>query len=127
MPTGEAVDFAWYRYTCDDGTFRAMKVDKTWGADADSGFTAFNAADAAVTRGGSFRPRQIVLQDAVSTRTTTRVVGAADAAAWTTPGFTQTVGVRGAGGALTMTKIANVGERIRRPRAIVSKPEPITT
>jgi hypothetical protein len=68
-----------------------------------------------------------VLQDAVSTRTTSRVVGAPDAAAWTTPGFTQATGVRGAGGALTLTKIANVGERIRRPRAIVSKPEPITT
>lgn len=126
MPTGEALDFKWYRYTADDGTFWAVKCDKTWGDDADSGLSAYNAADPAVPRGGGFRPRTITLQDAVSSRMTQRVVGTDSATAWTTSGFTQTVPVRGAGGALTLTKIANNGERIRRPRTIVSKPEPIT-
>jgi len=127
MPTGEAVDFKWYRYTCDDGTFRAVKCDKTWGDDADSGLGAFNAADSAQSPGSGFQPRSVTLQDPVSSRVTRRIAGTLTAAAWTTPGFTQTVGVRGAAGALTLTKIANNGEKMRRPRAIVSKPEPITT
>lgn len=126
MPTGEAVDFQWYRYTDDNGNFWAVKVDKTWGDDADSGLDPFNAADPAITRGRGFQPRGIILQDLVSTRTTFRVVGATDATAWTTPGFTQTVPVRGASGTLTLTKIQNVGEKIRRPRAIANKAEPIT-
>lgn len=126
MPVGNAVDFKWYRYTCDDGTFRAVKVDKTWGDDADSGLAAFNAADAAVTPNPSFRPRAVRMQDPVSTRISSLIVGSATAAAWTTAGFQQTRAVRGAGGTVTMTKIGNVGEKIRRPQAINSKPEPDT-
>lgn len=128
MPgAANATDFKWYRYTADDGSFWAVKVDKTWGDDADSGLGAFNAADPAISRGGGFQPRTITLQDAVSTRTTQRVVGTTTATAWTTSGFTQTVPVRGQDGTVTLTKIANNGEKIRRPRAIVSKPEPITS
>jgi hypothetical protein len=122
----EAVDFKWYRYEADDGTFYALKVDKTWGDDADSGFAAFNAADAAVTPGPGFRPRSVTLQDLVSGRTTRRYVGAPDATAWTTSGFTQAVPVRGGAGTVTLTKIGNNGERIRRPRTIINKPEPIS-
>lgn len=122
----EAVDFKWYRYEADDGTFFAVKVDKTWGDDADAGFAAYNAADPAISPGRGFKPRTITLQDPVSTRTTTRVVGAPDAAAWTTSGFTQAVPVRGGAGTVTLTKIANNGEKIRRARAILSKPEPIS-
>lgn len=122
----EAVDFKWYRYEADDGTFWAIKVDKTWGDDADAGFAAYNAADPAVSPHPGFQPRAIILQDPVSTRTTRRIVGAPDATAWTTSGFTQAVPVRGGAGTVTLTKIQNVGEKIRRPRAIVSKPEPIS-
>lgn len=126
MAVGEAVDYKWYRYTADDGTFFAVKVDKTWGDDGDSGLGAYNVADPAITRGRGFQPRGIVLQDTVTGRTTFRVVGTATATAWTTSGFTQTVPVRGAGGTLTMTKIQNVGEKIRRPRTIINKAEPTT-
>ena len=122
----EAVDFKWYRYEADDGSFYAVKVDKTWGDDADSGFTAYNAADPAPSPGHGFTPRTITLQDTVSGRMTRRVVGAPDAAAWTTSGFTQAVPVRGGAGTVTLTKIANNGEKIRRPRTIISKPEPIS-
>lgn len=122
----EAVDFKWYRYVADDGSNIALKTDKTWGDDADSGFTAFNAADPAITPGPSFRPRAIQMQDLVSGRVTKWPVGSATATAWTTSGYTQTRPVRGGAGTVTFTKIGNIGERIRRPRTIVSKPEPIS-
>ena len=122
-----AVDFRWYRYTRDDGGFFAVKVDRTWGDDADAGFGAFNTADAAPTPGPSFQPRTVTLQDTVTGRITRRVVGATTATAWTTAGFTQTVPVRGQDGTVTMTKIQNNGEHIRRPRAITNKSEPVTT
>lgn len=122
----DAIDFKWYRYTADDGSFIALKVNKTWGDDADSGFEAYNAADPAITPGPAFRPRSIVMQDAVSGRVTKWPVGASDATAWTTSGFTQTTVVRGGVGTLTLTKIQNVGEKIRRPRTIISKPEPVS-
>lgn len=124
MAAGNAVDFKWYRYTSDSGVTYGVKVDKTWGDDADSGFAAFNSADPAPTPGPSFQPRSITMQDQVSGRVTRRLVGSTTAAAWTTDGFTQTVPVRGAAGTVTLTKIANNGEKIRRPRTIISKPEP---
>ena len=122
----DAVDFKWYRYTCDDGTFRAVKVNKTWGDDADSGFSAYNAADAAVSPGPSFRPRAVVMQDSVSGRKTVWRCGSPAATAFTTAGFTQTTVVRGGVGTITLTKIGNLGEYIRRPRTIISLPEPIS-
>ena len=122
----DAIDFKWYRYECDDGSFIALKVNKTWGDDADSGFAAFDASDPAISPGPSFRPRSITMQDLVSGRVTKWPVGAADATAWTTSGFTQTAAIRGGAGTVTFTKIANNGERIRRPRTIISKPEPIS-
>lgn len=122
----EAVDFKWYRYTADDGTFWAIKVDKTWGDDADSGLGAFNAADPAVTPHPGFRPRTVTLMDLVSSRVTQRIVGTTTALAWTTSGYAQAVPVRGGAGTVTLTKIRNNGEQIRRPRTIVSKPEPIS-
>jgi hypothetical protein len=122
----DAIDFKWYRYTADDGTFFALKVNKTWGDDVDSGFTAFNTADPAIAPSPSFRPRSILMQDVVSGRVTKWPVGTTAAAAWTTSGFTQTAPVRGGIGTVTFTKIGNVGERVRRPRTIISKPEPIS-
>jgi hypothetical protein len=122
----EAVDFKWYRYTADDGSFFALKVDKTWGDDADSGFAAFNAADPAITPNPSFRPRTITMQDLVSGRVTRLPVGTTTATAWTTSGYTTDRPVRGGAGTVEYTKIANNGERIRRPRTIINKPEPIS-
>lgn len=126
MATGEAVDFKWYRYTADDGSFWAVKVDKTWGDDADSGLAARNAADPVWPRAKHYRLRKAIMQDAVSTRTTARVLGTA-AAAGGVAGFTQTVKVRGSAGDLTLTTIGVQGERRPHQRAIISKPEPITT
>lgn len=127
MPgAAEAVDFKWYRYVDDNGNFWAIKLDKTWGDDADSGMAAFNAADPAMPRNARFQPRTITLQDLVSSRKTNRVVGSVAAAAWTNAAFTQTTPVRGQNGTLLLTKIKNNGEKIPHGAAIVSKPEPIT-
>lgn len=125
MATGEAVDFKWYRYTADDGSFWGVKVDKTWGDDADSGLAARNAADP-VWPGGRYRLRKAIMQDAVSSRSTSRVLGTAGAAGGVA-GFTQTTKVRGSAGDLTLTTIGIQPERRPRSRAIISKPEPITT
>jgi hypothetical protein len=122
----EAVDFKWYRYTADDGSFYAVKVDKTWGDNADSGFAAFNAVDPAPSPGHGFTPRSATYQDAVSSRMTKRYIGSPTADAWTTSGHTVVSPVRGGAGTVTLTKIQNNGEKIRRPRTIISKPEPIS-
>jgi len=126
MPTGDAVDFKWYRYTANDGSFWAIKVDKLWGDDADSGLAAANAADPVWPKSSNYSPRKVIFQDLVSSRTTSRVLGTAAAAAGV-PGFTQTTPVRGASGVLTLTSLGIQGEKRPKQHAIISKPEPITT
>lgn len=126
MPTGNAVDFKYYRYTADDGTFWAVKVDKLWGDNADAGFAAFNAADPVMTRTPGLRPRDITLQDPVTGRQTTRIVGDLTADAWTEAGYASTQLFRGLAGTVAVVKVSQRGEKIRRPRAIISHAEPST-
>jgi len=126
MPTGEAVDFKWYRYTADDGSFWAVKVDKTWGDDGDSGLAARDPADPVWPRSANYRLRKVIFQDAVSSRTTSRVLGTVGAAAGVA-GFTQVTKVRGSAGDLTLTSLGPQAEKRPKQHAIISKPEPITT
>jgi len=126
MAVGEAVDFKWYRYTDDNGDFWAVKVDKTWGDDADSGLAARNAADPVWPRSKNYRLRKAIMEDSVSSRVTTRVLGTA-AAAGGVAGFTQLTKVRGSAGDLTLTTIGLQPEKRPKSHAIISKPEPITT
>ena len=125
MPTGNAVDYKWYRYTANDASTWAVKVDKTWGDHADSGFAAFNAADPVMPRTSRFRPRVIIMQDPVSTRKTARVVGSSTATAWTTAGYPSTQIFRGLAGVVVVAKIDQRDERIPHPRGINSLPEPV--
>lgn len=121
---GDAVDFKYYQYVADDATTWSVKQDKTWGDDADSGFSAADPADPVMVPSPALRPRSIQLQDLVSGRVTTRVVGDTSAAAWTTPGYTTTINFRGLAAGVVATKIAQRGEHIRRSRTINSMPEP---
>jgi hypothetical protein len=125
MPTGDAVDFAWYRYTADAGSFWAVKVDKLWGDNVNSGLLARNPADPVWPRSANYRLRKVIFQDAVSTRTTSRVLGTTGAAAGV-PGFTQVSPVRGASGTYTLTSLGIQPEKRPKQHAIISKPEPIT-
>lgn len=120
----DAVDFKYYQYTADDGSTWSVKVDKTWGDDADAGFGAADAADPVMVNSPALRPRTIQLQDPTSARQTSRVVGSLTADAWTTAGYTTTVNFRGLATGVTAEKIGQRGEHIRRKRTIVSKPEP---
>lgn len=126
MPSGDAVDFIYKRYTADDATTWSVKVDKTWGADADAGFANFNAADPMLTKTATNSPRTITLQDPVTGRQTTRVVGSLTADAWTEADWSGTQKFRGLAGAVTVNKIAQRGEHFRRARAIISHAEPST-
>lgn len=126
MPTGNAIDFAYFRYTADDGSFWAVKVDKDWGGLAASGLAARNAADPVWPRSPRYRLRKVILQDSVSSRRTERVLGTGAAAAGV-PGASVATIARGASGAYTLTSLGIVGEKRPHQAAIVSKPEPVTT
>lgn len=123
---GNAIDFAYFRYTADDGSFWAVKVDKDWGANAQSGLAARNAADPVWPSGGRYRTRKCILQDAVSSRRTTRVLGTAAATAGVAGTAVVTV-ARGQTGSYTLTSLGLQAEKRPHQAAIVSKPEPITT
>jgi hypothetical protein len=126
MPSGDAVDYKWFRYTQNDGTFRSVKVDKTWGDDADSGFAAFNVADPVLMVSGTEHPRYVMMQDPATGRKKKLPCGTKDATAFTDPAFTQTTKYRGLAGAVTLAAIYTRDEIIRRPRAIISAAEPST-
>lgn len=121
---GDAVDYKWYQYLDDEGGTWAIKQDKTWGDDADAGFSAYDTADPPMTKSPSLRPRAILLQDPTSARITSRVCGSPTATAWTTAGYTTTINFRGLAAGVVATKIDKRGEHIRRARSIYNKPEP---
>jgi hypothetical protein len=121
---GDAVDFKYYKYLSDASEPWSVKQDKSWGDNADAGFSAADVADPVMVKSPSLRPRYIVLQDPVSSRVTTRVCGSVAADAWTTAGYTTTVNFRGLAAGVVVEKIDQRGEHIRRKRTIISKPEP---
>lgn len=124
MPTGNAVDFQYYKYVDDAGDDWSVKVDKLWGDNADSGFAAFDAADPVLVPSPAQRPRMIFLQDPVTGRKTSRIVGTTAATAWTTAGYASTQVFRGLAGTVAVTKYGQRGEHIRRARAIINPAEP---
>ena len=126
MPTGNAVDFNWRRYTADDGSFWSVKVDSDWGALAASGLAAFNAADPVWVESPRNRTRKVVLQDLVSGRKTMRILGTAAAAAGVAGATVATV-ARGAGGTYTLTSQGIQPEKRPRAGTIIHKAEPVTT
>jgi hypothetical protein len=126
MATGNAIDFEYFRYTANDGSFWSMKVDKDWGGAATSGLAAFNAADPLWPRSARYQPRRVALQDPVSGRRTTRVAGTTTATCLT-PGAIVTTVARGASGTYSLTSQGEIPEKRPKTAAIVSKPEPITT
>lgn len=123
---GNAIDFVYKRYTDDTGRFWSVKVDQDWGNNAASGLANFNAADLAWPRSARYRTRGVVLQDLVSGRKTTRVLGTAGATAGV-PGAVVTTKARGMDGTYTLTSLGVVGERQPKTGTITHKPEPITT
>jgi hypothetical protein len=122
MATAQELNMGWFRYTADDGTFRAVKTDAVWGAAAASGLTALNAADAPFpTKSKRYSPRRMLFQSAATGRSTNLISGTTAASAWTTAGATVTRFVRGLQTGIVFTKFRNVGERVPRPRTIFAK------
>jgi hypothetical protein len=126
MPTGNAIDFAYFRYTADDGSHWSVKCDTDWGANAQSGLAAFNAADPLWPSSGRYRARKCLLQDATSTRKTSRVLGTAAATAGV-PGTAVVTVARGAAGSYTLTSQGIMPERRPHTGTVSHKPEPVTT
>lgn len=124
--TGNAIDFAWFRYTATDGSHWSVKVDKDWGGNAASGMATLNLADPVWPRSARYRPRKVILQDLVSTRKTARILGTPTATAGVA-GATVTTVARGQTGSYTLTSLGIQDERRPHASALVSKPEPITT
>lgn len=123
MPA-DAVDFGYYQYTDNFGNTWSVKVDKTWGANSDADFSAYSTSDPVMVKSPSLRPRTILLQDPTSGRKTSRVVGTTTATAWTSSNYTTTVKFRGLATGVTAQKIDQRDEHIRKPRSIISQPEP---
>ncbi len=126
MAVGNAIDFAYFRYTAEDGSHWSVKCDTDWGANAQSGLGAFNAADIPWPRAQRYRTRKCILQDPVSGRKTARVLGTAGAAAGVRGTAVVTV-ARGAGGSYTLTSQGIQGEKMPKVGTITHKPEPVTT
>jgi len=127
MPTGDAVSWKWYQYEDDDGGNWSVRVDKTWGDDADSGLAAFDTADPVLNVSGKrSHPRFVILIDLLTGRTKRKVVGTPAAMAAITGSFTQTFKEPGLAGNVTYSFKAKVKERIQTPGGIYNMPEPST-
>ena len=124
MPA-DAVDYAYYIYTDATGHQYSVKQDKTWGANSDSGFSAATGGERVLVKSPGTRPREIILQDPVSGRITSRVVATTTAAAWTTAGYTLSVKFRGLATGVTMNKVDQRDEHIRKTRFPTSHAEPV--
>lgn len=124
MPA-DAVDYAYYIYTDNEGNQYSLKQDKTWGANPDSGFSAAVGGERVLVKSPATRPREIVLQDPISSRITSRAVATVTATAWTTGNYTTTVKFRGLATGVVMTKVDTRDEHIRKTRFPYSKPEPV--
>ncbi len=122
--TGIARDMVWARYTANSGAFFSVLVDKNWASNASSGLAARNAADPVFIKSKRNQPRKVLLQDAVSSRKTSRILGTVGAAAGVI-GATVTMPVPGATGVITYTSQGVRGEKLAKQSAIISKPEPI--
>lgn len=127
MPTGNAIDYKWYQYEANDARTFSVKVDKTWGDDADSGLAAFDTADPVLPVSGSrSHPRFVVLIDPLTGRTKKKVVGTLTAFNAIDGTFTQVFKEPGLAGDVTYSYKGKIDERIAGPGIIVSRPEPST-
>ena len=125
--TANAADMAFYTYVADDGSLWAVKVDKTWGENPDSGAEPWTPGLPTIAKRSNAQARRIMLQDPVSGRVTGRVVFKPTAAAWVTPGYGTAIPIRGAAGLVPVQLVERRPEWIPRPRTIISKPEVVTT
>lgn len=126
MPTGNAIDFRYFRYTANDGTFWSVKADVDWGTNAASGLAAFNAADPVWPHSARYRTRKVILQDLVSGRKTQRILGTSGATAGVAGATVATV-ARGAAGTYTLTSLGQQAEKRPHAGTITNHPEPVTT
>jgi hypothetical protein len=138
MPNSTNPNRQWYRYTDNHGNFWAMKVQANWGNNSDSGFLAYGTGGRSYgddpvfpLNSGRNRPRAIVCSLVASTGQTTvgyrktRVrVGAPDAAAWTTAGYTFVSSAKGIAGAVNYQVESYQEEHILVAHSITSLPEP---
>jgi hypothetical protein len=125
MPTGNAVDYNWYRYTSNDGRFFSVKADKDWGSDVLSGLAAFNTADPVIhVSGKRTRPRFVTFVDLLTGRTIRRVYGTVAAFEAVVAATTIDEVVPGLAGTVEYVFKSKSDERMARPGNIASKDEP---
>lgn len=125
MPTGHGTNFEYFRYVDGAAANWSMRCDKAWGGLAASGFAAFNAADPLWPKSKRYRARQVLLQEATSTRVTRRPCGSS-AATILTPGATVTTYARGSAGLETLVSLGQIAERKPKTKVINSLPDPTT-
>ena len=116
-----------------------MKVQKSWGDNADSGFLAYGSGGRAFgddpvfpMKVGRNRPRSIlcelvatgIVQTTVGFRKTRARVGSNTAAAWTTNGYTFVSSAKGIAGAVDYQVVGYQDEHIMVAHAITQLPEP---
>lgn len=119
MPDATNPRRQYFRYTDNAGGHWAVKVDRNWGATANTGFVAYGGggpafgADPILERHGRFRPRTAVYFNADTKTYTKRVFGSPTATLLTTQADL-TYGYMGIAGAATGKFQFLIDERIPR-------------
>jgi hypothetical protein len=125
MAAAENLRWGWFRYTADDGSFWAIRADKEWGANVQSGLGAFVQADPAWPSTKRYRIRKCALVDPNTGIVTKRTIGTVAAAAGVR-GTVVTDFVRGSAGLNTFNSTGLVNERRPKTKPIISPPDSTT-
>jgi hypothetical protein len=141
MPDSTNANRGWFRYTDNKGNHWAMKVQKNWGENSESGFVTYGGTghpaygdDPPFPLGiGRNRPRTILceliatgtVQTTVGFRKTRVRVGAATAEAWTNGAYVFESSAKGIAGAVNYQVVGYSDEHMLVAHPITQLPEPI--
>jgi hypothetical protein len=115
--TAKSRNFNWFRYVDDSARNRALRADAVWGANANSGLVAFNAADAPIGRQTKRnRVRTVTYQDPVTFRTVKLPFGTA--AAFAAAPATVSISLPGLETAITYNIGKKTGESFAAVKAV---------
>ena len=126
MAVGENIRFAYFRYTANDGSFWSVKADQDYGATANSGLGAFNAADPLWPSSKRWHLRKASFFDPTTGLKTARVAGTA-AAGFLTPGTVYASVVRGSAGTVAYTSQGMIPERRPKTKVLIPAADTTTT
>ena len=126
VAVAENIRFAYFRYTAADGSFWSVKADADYGAAANSGLGAFNAADPLWPTSRRYQVRKVAFFDPTTGLKTSRVLGTAGAG-FGVPGTVFVSVVRGSAGTINYTSQGIIGEKRPKTKVLVAAADTTTT